>query len=199
MNKPLSRIFISGLLAILPIVVTLLVLLWLAATTEAMLGTLVRLLVPDQLYFPGLGLLIGSAVIFSVGLLLHYPLTHKLFEVTAGFIQRVPIAKTIYNAVRDFADYFTVSHERERFNQVVLVQLGEHVRLLGLVTRTDFRMPDQQAAEPLVTVYLPMSFQVGGFIVLLPRHAVQPINMKVEDALRYILTAGINAGGPADL
>jgi uncharacterized membrane protein len=46
----------------------------------------------------------------------------------------------------------------------------------------------------MVTVYLPMSFQIGGFIALLPRHAVQPINMKVEDALRYILTAGINAG-----
>ncbi len=194
MDKPLSRIFISGLLALLPIVVTLLVLLWLATTTEALLGTLVRLLVPDPLYFPGLGLLLGSAVILAVGMLLYHPLMHKLLEVIANLIQRIPIAKTIYNAVRDFADYFTVSHERERFNQVVLVRLGEHAQLLGLVTRNDFRIPGPQAAEPMVTVYLPMSFQIGGFIALLPRHAVQPINMKVEDALRYILTAGINAG-----
>ena len=44
----------------------------------------------------------------------------------------------------------------------------------------------------IVAVYLPMSYQIGGFMVLVPRAALEPVDLGVEDALRTIVTAGLS-------
>ena len=47
--------------------------------------------------------------------------------------------------------------------------------------------------EDRVAVYLPMSYQIGGFLVVVPKSAVQPLDMKVDEALRLAVTAGVSA------
>jgi uncharacterized membrane protein len=68
------------------------------------------------------------------------------------------------------------------------------MRLLGFITRSDFSdLPPGVGKEGEVAVYLPMSYQVGGYTILVPRSRVTAVDMSREEALRFLLTAGIKA------
>jgi uncharacterized membrane protein len=62
--------------------------------------------------------------------------------------------------------------------------------VIGFVTDDS---PQHFASEhhKQVAVYVPMSYQVGGFTLLVPQELIEPIDIPVKDAMRYVLTAGI--------
>ena len=68
------------------------------------------------------------------------------------------------------------------------------MKLLGFVTREDFSdLPAGLAGEGVVAVYLPMSYQIGGYTVMLPRSAIEPVNMSMQDAMKFAVTGGMKA------
>src|SRR5690606_15565536 len=69
--KPLGKIFLTGLLTVLPIVVTLYFTVWLLTILEGFFGKQLLILIPDAWYRTGMGLLVAVAVVFVVGLLMH--------------------------------------------------------------------------------------------------------------------------------
>jgi uncharacterized membrane protein len=79
---------------------------------------------------------------------------------------------------------------------VVLVSLpGQDGQLLGFVTREQFDdLPLEPTAENPVAVYMPMSYQVGGYTLYLPRSAITPVDISFEQAMRLALTGGVTAG-----
>lgn len=192
--KGLTRTFLTGLAAILPIFITLALLWWLGTTAEELLGGLLRAVLPDLLYFPGLGLLMTVGAIFGIGVLLRAYLVQGLFAWVEKLMGRIPVVKTIHGMVRDMMNIFS-GDLAKHFGDAVLVTLpGTDYRLVGFVTREDFAgLPDQLGSEQTIAVYLPMSYQIGGYTVMLPREQVQPLGMSLEDAMRYTLTAGVSA------
>jgi len=113
-------------------------------------------------------------------------------------MQRIPLVKTIYTSVQDLTDFVSRSGA-DRSSQVVVVKvsLGEtRARLLGFVTREDFdALPPELGGPDDVAVYMPMSYQVGGYTLFLPRDSVQAIDMTMDQAMRFAVTAGMTAGG----
>ena len=82
------------------------------------------------------------------------------------------------------------SAEQRPFRKVVLVELENGFEQIGFLTREDFAdLPD--IGEGKVAVYLPMSYQLGGFTLVIERSRVREIEMSVEDALRFSVTAGV--------
>jgi len=192
--KGLTRTFLTGLAAILPIVITLALLWWLGTTAEELLGGLLRAILPEPLYFPGLGLLVTLGVIFGIGVLLRAYVVQWLFAWVEGLMERIPVVKTIHGVVRDMMSLVSGDLEKQ-FGDAVLVTLpGTDYRLVGFVTREDFAgLPDELGSEGTIAVYLPMSYQIGGYTLMLPRKQVEPLNLSLEDAMRYTLTAGVSA------
>jgi len=192
--KGVTRTFLTGLAAILPIAITLALLWWLGTTAEALLGGLLQRLLPEFLYFPGLGLIIGLGLIFAIGVLLRAYVVQGLFAWLEGLVQRIPVVKTIYGTVRDVMNLFSGDLERQ-FGEAVLVTFpGTEYRLMGFVTREDFQgLPDNLGTEGTIAVYLPMSYQIGGYTMMMPRAQVEPLKLSLEDAMRYTLTAGVSA------
>ena len=192
--KGLTRTFLTGLAAILPIVITLALLWWLSTAAEELLGGLLRAILPEPLYFPGLGLLVTLGVIFGIGVLLRAYVVQWLFAWVEGLMDRIPVVKTIHGVVRDMLNLVSGDLEKQ-FGAAVLVTLpGTDYRLVGFVTREDFAgLPDELGSEGTIAVYLPMSYQIGGYTLMLPRKQVKPLNLSLEDAMRYTLTAGVSA------
>ncbi|ANB02820.1 DUF502 domain-containing protein [Ectothiorhodospira sp. BSL-9] len=192
--KGLTRTFLAGLAAILPILVTVALILWLSNTLEQVLGALLKGVLPDVLYFPGMGLLVGIALIFALGILLRVYLVQGIFHWLEGLMQRIPVVKTIHGVVRDVTRLFS-GEIHERFGEAVIVTLpGVDFRLVGFVTRSDFEgLPDNLGKKGTIAVYLPMSYQIGGYTLMLPRDRVEPLDLSLEDAMRYTLTAGVSA------
>lgn len=196
--RTLSKTFLKGLAAVLPITITLYLLFWLGKLAESMLGGLLEWLLPEGLYWPGMGLLIGCALVLLAGILIDRLRSITLFRWWEHTLNRVPLVKTIYGAIKDFMRLFE-GPEQRRFNQVVVVTLPHtDYRLLGFVTREDFAtLPAALGGTDTVAVYLPLSYQIGGFTVMMPRAQLQGIEMSVPDAMRYTLTAGVSTAQSA--
>ena len=66
-------------------------------------------------------------------------------------------------------------------------------RLIGFITRDEFgELPPGIRDDDTLAVYFPMSYQIGGFTMMVPRLAVQPIDMSIEQAMRFVVTAGMS-------
>ncbi|WP_018881534.1 MULTISPECIES: DUF502 domain-containing protein [unclassified Thioalkalivibrio] len=192
--RRISRTFLTGLAAILPAAITLALLWWLGSTAEEVLGGLLQAILPDLLYFPGMGILAGIGLLFGLGVLLQAYVVRWLFDWLEGLMQRIPVVKTIHGTVRDVTRLVS-GDIHEQFGQAVLVQLpGTDFKLVGFVTREDFAgLPDSLGGPDTVAVYMPMSYQIGGYTLMLPRERIEPLELSLEDAMRYALTAGVSA------
>ncbi len=192
MLRFISRNILTGLITILPVVLTVYLLYWLAVSAEAVLGDLIRIVLRDEFYRPGMGLFVGLLGVFSVGLLMHAYVVRRLFEKGERIFYRTPLVKSVYRAIRDFFDYFSPTTERE-YEQVVAVALGDtDMEVIGFVTQgASERMPKDFRGEERVLVYLPLSYMIGGYAVFMPRSAIRPIDMSMEEAMRFTLTAGV--------
>ena len=192
MVRFISRNILTGLVTILPVVLTLYLLYWFAVTAETMLGDMIRMVLPEDSYWPGMGLIAGFIVVFMVGLLMHAYLVQRLFAKGEQILYHMPLIKSVYRAMRDFFNYFSPTKKRE-FEQVVAVSLGDTgMQIIGFVTQADMeQLPEDFREEDSVLVYFPLSYMIGGYAVLTPRSAVRPLDMNMEEAMRFTLTAGV--------
>ncbi|MEZ5549603.1 MAG: DUF502 domain-containing protein [Pseudomonadales bacterium] len=187
----MTRTFLRGLGVVLPLVVTVWVIVWLATGTEAMLHTLFLLVLPADYYLPGLGLLLGVSFIYLCGLLVGLLPIRNFWDYVESWLQRIPLFKTIYRAISDFTDFFSTP-PAPGDSKVVSVDMGEGSRLIGFVTDHDPKL-DRLIEDPIerIAVYLPMSYMIGGYTLLVPRARVTELPIGVEEAMRLVLTAGI--------
>lgn len=195
--RHIGAIFLQGLVALLPLIVTVVIIGWLSYTAERTLGTVIKWVLPDDWYIPGMGVAAGAVGIFLFGLLINlYGVPRLLHWGELAIINRVPLVKTIYGGVRDLLGFFSQPGSEGAVSKVVVVTFGTSgVRAVGLVTRETFDdLPEGLGDENYVVVYIPYSYQIGGFSILVPRDSIQPIDMRLEDAMRYIVTAGAKAG-----
>ena len=189
MFKHLSKTLLTGFITLLPAVLTLYLLYWMAVSSEEVLGNALRSILPENSYFPGLGMLTGIVFVFIVGLLMNAYLVRKLFLIGEQVLYRLPLVKSVYRAFRDFFDFF--SPNKEGLGQVVAVTFNG-MELVGFVTQEDQqRLPLSFRDRDSVLVYLPMSYMVGGYTILVPRSDLRPLQMSRDEAMRFVLTAGI--------
>jgi len=189
MFKSISKILITGFITLLPVVLTIYLIYWLAITSEQVMGNALRFALPEASYFPGLGMIAGLVVVFIVGLLMNAYMVRQLFALGEQVLYRLPLIKTVYRAFRDFFDFF--SPKKEQFGQVVAVTFNG-MELVGFVTQENpQRLPESFRDRDSVLVYLPMSYMVGGYTVLVQRSELRTLKMSMEEAMRFVLTAGI--------
>jgi uncharacterized membrane protein len=187
-------LFLQGLAITVPITLTLFIFYSLATTTERFLGGVIQFLFPRGKYWPGMGILLAIALILFAGVLMNIWITRRLLVRIDRVLDRIPLVKSLYGSMRDIAFLLSRKDAGKTSQQVVTVRISEHIYLIGFVTARDVAWASFQStmADSLVAVYLPMSYQIGGYTVYLPNSLVQPIDMTVEDAMRLTLTAGVS-------
>jgi uncharacterized membrane protein len=192
--KKIMRKLLAGLATILPVLITAYLLYWLAASAEKSLGRLIRLVLPEGWYWPGMGIAAGLLLIFLIGLLMQAWGVRSLVAWVERIVLRIPLIKTVYGAVRDLIGFITQGKD-SGLRQVVAVTIGDkNIQLIGFVTREDLAgLPEEIGGHDKIAVYLPMSYQLGGYTVIVPRSAVQPLDMSLEEATRFVLTGGVTA------
>ena len=189
MFKSIGTTLITGIITVLPIVLTLYLLYWLALSSEQVMGRALQWALPKVVYFPGLGTIAGLILVFLVGLLMKAVLVRQLFAFGEGIVYRLPIIKSVYRAIRDLFDFF--SPKKEHFGRVVIVNVNG-MEMIGFITQEDpHKLPQSFRNPDSVLVYLPMSYMIGGFTLLIPKQDIKPCQMNMDEAMRFVLTAGI--------
>jgi uncharacterized membrane protein len=192
--KKLGSIMFQGLVAMLPAVLTIYILFWLVRSAELVLGGVLEVLLPDGWYIPGMGLVTGLIAIFLFGVALNAYLGRRLLDLSEALMNRIPLIKTLYGSLKDFIGFFATKRDTQ-FNQVVSVELefgGAPLRMIGFVTRNDFNgLPVGIGGPDEIAVYLPLSYQIGGYTVIVPRSMVKRINISTHRAMAFIVTGGV--------
>lgn len=186
--KRLYQYFFRGLLAILPLGLTVYVLYLFVTWIESLAMSVIRPIIGD-FYLPGLGISLSVLLILGLGFLISQPLTARLLSWVELPFTNLPVVKSIYSSLKNFADFFS-PHQKDN-QQVVVLRMPDHeLSIVGLVTRQSLRgLPAGLAHDDQVAVYLPMGYMIGGYTVFVPRAWVVPIEMSVEEAMRSSLIA----------
>lgn len=184
--------FIKGFAAVLPVAVTIYLVVWLATTAEDMLGAALRLVLPQEHYRPGLGLLTGFIVVMLVGLAVNAYVIRAFIRAGEAMLARVPLVKTIYGALKDLTRFLPAGEERKDLKRVVIWRVAS-ARVVGFVTSENVHARLCSDATERVAVYFPLSYQLGGHLLFVPRSELESTELTVEEAMRLVLIGGITS------
>lgn len=189
--KYLNQLFFKGLIVILPISLTFYLLFNMSIQLETFFGGLLSTIVGKELYVPGLGIITTIGIVILVGFLVNNYFTGRIFHWFNSFLERVPLIKIIYNPLKDLMALIPGGRKGKENQRVVLVPLpGLGVKTLGLVTREEL---EELGNPEMITVYIPLSYMLGGLTVIVPRDSVEKVDMPVDQALKLAVTAWIKA------
>jgi uncharacterized membrane protein len=196
MFRKLWNSMVRGLVVVLPMALTAWLLWWLGTSVESLLHQVIVLFVPEDKYRPGMGIVAAVLLLIAAGTLVNAFIVRRVLAAWERLMDRIPIVKSVYGAVRDFVQMLPASGERRELRRVVLVRFGDAVAI-GFVTRDDAgELGLGPAGEGAVAVYFPMSYQIGGYTLLVPRARVEPLDLPIESAMRMVLTGGMSGAPP---
>jgi len=189
MFKSISKTLLTGFITVLPVLLTIYLIFWMIGSSEQMMSRALKWILPGIHYFPGLGVIAAVVVLFIVGLLMKAYMVRQLFAFSEELLLKLPLIKSIYRALKDFFDF--LSPKDNKPGQVVAVS-HNGMEMIGLVTQEDQqRLPEAFQGEDKVLVYFPLSYIIGGFTMFVPRDKVRPLKMGKDEAIRFVMTAGI--------
>lgn len=191
--KNIRAIFFQGLITFLPIALTIYVIYAGVLIVDSFFGNILKSFLP--IYIPGLGLLLTILIIFLLGLGLNNLLTGGFFKAVEKRLTQVPFIKAIYNPLRDVMNMFNKGGGPQSLKTVVLVEMvPSGMRVMGLVTRDTFSdIPAlEEHATDRVAVYIPMSYGLGGFTLLVPKSQIMQVDISVEKAMALTITGMVN-------
>ena len=102
----ISKNIITGLVTILPVVLTLYLLYWFAVSVESLLGDLIQAILPGEWYWPGMGLAAGLLVFFIAGLMMNAYVVQRLFAKSEQVFYHMPLVRSVYPT------FLTIFHPR---------------------------------------------------------------------------------------
>lgn len=188
-----TRMFLLGLSILLPVVLSIQLIIWLASTMESWLKSLWLLLLTESNYFPGLALIGFILICTAIGALSRLNYFRQILKMPGVALERTPVVRYIYSTIKDFLDLMggkTFSNQ-----SVVWVRLPQvQGRLLGIVTKQGSDRGSRLAEiieEDEVAVYLPMSYQAGGYMLVVSGSQIEKTDMSPGEALHLIMSAGL--------
>lgn len=189
-----SKTFIRGFLVLLPLILTIYPLYYFFRWLNSISNAVIQYFFPNMTSIPGMGIVLGIITIFLLGLLMSSGLAQRLYEWAESPLLRIPMVKSLYSAIKELTRYLAPEPGRKKADKVVVVRIPDTgVEIIGFVMRSDLSpLPNEVEKQDKVAVYFPMSYQVGGYTLFLPRSWLKNTSMSVEDAMKNVLTGWVS-------
>ena len=192
----LRTIFISGLLAILPVGATVYILLLLYRMIDNFVGkntpfgsTIERAL---GSWIPGLGIVITILLVFLIGFVVRSVLGRGLHYYFERIFFSFPGVRKMYGSLKQFTNALLNRSSTSAFKQVVMFEYPkEGINVLGMVTNENLGKLQDATGEDCVLVYTPTAPNpLSGYMLIIPKRLLTYIDMPVEDALSMVVSSG---------
>ncbi|HVE06413.1 MAG TPA: DUF502 domain-containing protein [Paraburkholderia sp.] len=193
----LKSVFLTGLLVLVPLAITLWVLGLIIGTMDQTLLLLPASWQPERVFgfrLPGLGAVLTLAFIFIVGLLTQNFIGQKLVSWWELIVARIPVVGPLYTSVKQVSDTL-LSSSGNAFRKALLVEYprrGSYT--IGFLTGIPGGDVVNHLKEDCVSVYVPTTPNpTSGFFLMVPKSEVIELDMTVDAALKYIVSMGVVA------
>lgn len=188
--KYLRRRFITGLLILLPAVVTGWVLWKIFSSVDSVLGPIQkRYPIIDH---PGVGFVIVILLVIITGIFAGNLIGRRFINQGEKILYKLPIIRRIYTAVKELSEVF-LADRRMVFREVVVVKYPHKDSFaLGFVTETASQRFTELMGRPLINVFVPTTPNpTSGFLLFVPREDVVKLPISVEEALKLVVSGGV--------
>lgn len=186
--KSIIRNFGKGVLTIVPIVLVIFVIYKIFMFLDGILGSFLKPYLHND-YIPGFGLLVTFVLITVLGWMSTKVITGTILRIIDKLLEKIPFVKTIYSVIKDTIHSFF--GEKKSFSKVAIITIpGTEMKTIGFITSEDV----ESFYNPLknhVAVYIQQTFQIAGLTLLIPKEKVEIIDVKPEDAMKFILSGGM--------
>lgn len=202
--------FLTGLVVLLPAVISIAVVVWLFRNVSDLTDKLLFFLPPDLThqnrgegpmywYWSLFALLFAVVVISGFGLLARNYIGKKIIEWMDAALLQVPFLNKIYGATKQVNEALT-SGDKNSFKTVVMIEFPHPgTYAIGFITSEHRAEPQIKAGQNLVCVFIPTTPNpTSGFLVLVPEGKVTRLEMSVADGVKYIISLGAIAPAFAD-
>ena len=196
----MKKYFITGLLVLVPLFITVWVISGLVGMMDQSLLLLPETWRPKAqlgLEIPGMGAILTLLIIFVTGVIATNFFGKRLILVWEALLARVPVVKSIYASVKQVSDTL-FSDSGNAFRQAVLVQFPRPgVWTIAFVTGKPGGDVANHLSGDYLSVYVPTTPNpTDGYFLMLPRADVVELDMSVDEALKYIISMGVVAPPP---
>ena len=179
---------IAGLLAILPIGVTLFVLKFFFELLDPILGPIFDM--GNVRIFPGLGVIVLLILLYVVGIITTKILSTRIVNVGHKLIEKIPVISSIYSTTRSGVEILSGTQGFESRGVVLVDFPRPAMKAIGLIT-AELGVLN---GEPMVAVYIPTTpVPSSGFLIVVALSDVTPTDISVDDAMKIIVSGGILA------
>jgi uncharacterized membrane protein len=195
-SESFQRYFARGLLAFLPIVLTV----WICGVVIRLLERgvdfLPRALRPayyfDAYYMPGIGAVFTVLLIWGIGVIATHLVSQKANYFWDRALQRIPFVSGIYRSINQVVQAI-FTHDTRRFRSVVLVEYPRKgLYALALVTGVPGSEVVERIGDRLLSVYIPKAPNpTNGWYAIVPERETIPLEMTVEDAFKVVMSGGL--------
>ena len=187
-----KKSFLTGILVLVPLVVSVTLLLWFFEKVDDLFSPVLdgvfRTLLPGTDHVPGTGILAGLVIILALGTLARNVAGKRLLDALDRLIQRIPGYRTVYSTIKQLTNAFSTENTQS-FKEVLLVEYPiEGSYALGFRTMTV-----QEGERRLVVVYIPTNHLYLGEVLFIPEGKAVRLDMSIEQAVRLLMSGGIAA------
>ncbi|MFB6159150.1 MAG: DUF502 domain-containing protein [Candidatus Nanohalobium sp.] len=188
--------FKSGMVMLLPLLVTVLIIKFLADYVFLFINPIVKstnlaqYTANIEIVAQGLATFTVVGVITLMGYISSYRASERLSMKTEAVIKEIPVFGTVYSTIDQISRSF---RGESRFKDVILVEFPEkNFYSLGLITSEAPETVEEKTGEEMKTVYIPFSPNpTMGNLVMIPEEQYTEIDMKIQKAMKLLLTSGI--------
>jgi uncharacterized membrane protein len=191
----LKKKFITGLLVLIPLIVTAYIIYLVVSFMEGFIGPALSNIFYQvfrrEVYVTGMACIIFVVLTYLTGLFVSNYFGRTVFSRGERLVKRIPIVKSIYGSIKDMTEAFS-SEKIKSFKEVVLIEFPFPGRYaIGLVTnRVEIR------GLPHCSVFVPTTPNpTSGYIILVKEEDLLFLDMATDDALKYIISLGTSRGG----
>lgn len=205
----MKKYFLTGLIILLPLAVTIAVLVFLINfLTQPFVGMVSAVLLKMNLlnrnflflssehlvrYTSQIVILILLFITtVLLGAITRWFIINSLFRLGDKIIHRIPIVNTVYKTTQEIIKTL-FSKDKNSFKQVVMVPFPrDGVYVIGLVSRDAPEICSSSTNKDLVSVLVPTTPNpTTGFLLMYPRDQLLCVDMRPEDAIKYIVSCGV--------
>lgn len=189
-NK-LSNYFLRGLITLLPLLVTIWLLWFMFSFFDSILGNIITLFMGHPL--PGLGFIITIFLILTTGYFATHVFGARMFEFGEQLLFHVPIVKSIYISAKQINDVLFIHKGAQEYRRACLIEYPRKgVFSMGFVTSDAALEVELKTKSKLINVFIPNTpTPATGFLVIVPVQEVILLEMRTDEAFKYIVSGGV--------
>jgi uncharacterized membrane protein len=209
--KKIRSMFVTGLLVIGPVFLTIWIAVNLFLFADGLLGKPIQFLLSDVIginFFKentvhGFGVIALITLIIAAGWLARQYLGDKVMGYVNKVLERIPLLNKIFIAITQISQAFLGGQQREVFKYAVMIEYPrKDMHCIGFVTQ-DTRGPAQDGIKSdVISVFVPTTPNpTSGFLLFVQKNDATYLDMSVEEALKLVISAGAvvpRGGGPRE-